>query len=291
MAQNGYNAIMNLGHANGTVTLWSPSMSQPLVKMLCHQGPIKAITLDKSGTYMATSGLDGQLKLWDVRTYKQLDSYFTTTPATTLTFSDKGLLAVGSSSRISIWKDTVKTKQKEPYMTHLIPASAIHDVRFCPYEDILGVGHRLGFSSLVIPGSGEPNFDTFEANPYQTVKQRQESEVHALLDKIQPDMITLDPSFVGKMDRAPTEVIADEAKKAWEANHPGQKFVPQNRARGKSSSQRRYLRKQGNVVDEKRIELKERLDEAQRKRQDIKKKEEGTYTEKPKTALDRFSRT
>lgn len=107
-------------------------------------------------------------------------------------------------------------KQQAPYMSHEIPSSTVSSLKFCPYEDILGVGHANGFTSLIIPGSGEPNFDAREANPYQTTKQRRETEIRSLLDKLQPEMISLDPDFIGNIDLRPEEV----RRKEFEENRP-----------------------------------------------------------------------
>lgn len=52
---------------------------------------------------------------------------------------------------------------------------------------------------MLVPGAGEPNYDSFVANPYQTSKQRREGEVCQLLDKLHHDTIVLDPSDVGKV--------------------------------------------------------------------------------------------
>ena len=62
MRQNPHNAVMHLGHSNGTVTLWSPNMGHPLVKMLTHRGPVRSLAVDSNGRYMATAGADSQVK-------------------------------------------------------------------------------------------------------------------------------------------------------------------------------------------------------------------------------------
>lgn len=56
-----------------------------------------------------------------------------------------------------------------PYMKHRLGNGAqVSGLMFAPFEDVLGVGHSNGYSSLVIPGSGQANFDAYEANPFET---------------------------------------------------------------------------------------------------------------------------
>ena len=85
------------------------------------------------------------------------------------------------------------------YLTHPVPHRPLVSLRFCPFQDILTIGHQGGLSSILVPGSGEPNFDSSEADPFENKKARREREVRGLLEKIQPDMIALDPEFVGSL--------------------------------------------------------------------------------------------
>ncbi|CAB3980828.1 probable U3 small nucleolar RNA-associated 7 [Paramuricea clavata] len=290
MAQNPYNAIVHLGHCRGTVTLWSPNVKEPLVKMLCHRGPVKAIAIDQGGWYMATSALDTQLKIWDIRTYKQLQAYRTVRPASSLAISQRGLLAAGCGPHVQVWKDAFRTKQTAPYMNNLFPGCAVRDVEFCPFEDVLGVSHSKGFTSLVIPGAGEPNFDALESNPYQSKKQRQEFEVKALLEKVQPELITLNPNEINRVDVVDRDVKIAEIK---EDQPEDEAFTPKHKTKGRSSSAKQFRRKKGVKGEDKREKVNKIMKEKQKKARKEEAREEVAAKRKSskKNVLDRFRKT
>ncbi|KAK7478780.1 hypothetical protein BaRGS_00029991, partial [Batillaria attramentaria] len=175
MCQNPSNAIVHLGHGWGTVTLWSPNVKEPLVKMLCHKSSVRSVAVDPTGMYMATSGVDRKLKVWDLRTYKTLANYQLSMGAGSLAFSQTGMLASATGSIVQTYKDVCREAIVTPYLSHLCRGT-VREVQFCPFEDVLGAGHKSGFSSLIIPGAGEANMDAVEVNPMATKKQRQHAE-------------------------------------------------------------------------------------------------------------------
>ena len=50
-----------------------------------------------------------------------------------------------------VYKDCYRQAITSPYLCHRTNGS-IHGLQFCPYEDVMGVGHEAGFTSLLIPG-------------------------------------------------------------------------------------------------------------------------------------------
>ena len=261
LAQNPQNAIMHVGHQNGTITLWSPNSTTPLVNILAHRGPVRSVAIDREGRYMVSAGQDLKMAVYDIRMYREVNQYFLRRPASSLAISGRGLTGVGWGTQISIWKglfDKAKSDQEKvqaPYMGWPGEGKHIERVKWCPFEDVLGVSHDLGFSSLIVPGAGEPNYDALELNPYENTKQRQESEVKALLNKLQPEMISLNPNLVGNLD------LASAAERKKEAGLDKKLEDPiamlKNRGRGKNSSLRKYLRRKSkrNVVDEQRLRV------------------------------------
>ncbi|CAN6894290.1 unnamed protein product [Brassica oleracea] len=197
MEVNPYNGVVALGHSGGTVTMWKPTSQAPLVQMQCHPGPVSSVAFHPNGHLMATSGKERKLKIWDLRKFEEVQTIHGF-HAKTLSFSQKGLLAAGTGSFVQVLGDSSGDYSR--YMSHsMVKGYQIEKVMFRPYEDVLGIGHSMGWSSVLIPGSGEPNFDSWVANPFETTKQRREKEVHLLLDKLPPETIMLDPSKIGAM--------------------------------------------------------------------------------------------
>lgn len=204
--------MSHAGHSSGVVTLWSPAIGKPLASMLCHRAPVTDVALDREGRYLATAGLDGLVKVWDIRKFGEIFAFKPPRPATSLDISDTGLLAMGFGRGVQILKDAYTKPRESLYLTHqvrtpnpklsagggavarakaLASSVLISDLKFRPFEDSLCIGHSHGITSIIVPGSGESNFDTFEANPFISQKQRREEEVQSLLNKLSYDMIGL----------------------------------------------------------------------------------------------------
>jgi U3 small nucleolar RNA-associated protein 7 len=308
LAQNPYNAILHVGHQNGTVSLWSPNSTTPLVKIQAHAGPVRSAAIDRSGRYMLSGGQDLRLKLWDIRTFKEVHSYNTFQPPTSISISDRGLAAIATGTTITIWKDlftpstsssssstttttspsySTPTKIQSPYLTW--PSPPQPHLTFIPYEDLLTISHTTGLNNIHTPGAGEANFDALTANPYETTTQRREAEVQSLLTKLQPDTIALNPHFIGQLDvRSADQRAKDKDLDAPKATTDVlEKLKERNRGRGKNSALRRFLRKKGggNVRDERRDRL-----EALRRERSERLAGKDQEREKLGPALGRFAR-
>ncbi|KAM0190785.1 hypothetical protein ACHAPC_002503 [Botrytis cinerea] len=281
LTQNPRNAILHMGHQNGTVTLWSPNSTTPLVKLLAHRGPVRSLAVDREGRYMVSTGQDMKMSVWDVRMFKEVNSYFTRQPASSVAISDRGLTAVGWGTQVSIWRGLFskssleQEKIQSPYMAWGGEGNRIERVRWCPFEDVLGTSHDSGFSSILVPGAGEANFDALEVNPFETTKQRQEAEVKSLLNKLQPEMISLDPNYIGNLDLRSDEQRKAEKDLDKKPEDPMAKI--KNRGRGKNSSLRKYLRKKSSrgIIDDQRDRIEElRKSQMQREKNRLKSTEE-----------------
>ncbi|KAG5563397.1 hypothetical protein RHGRI_005974 [Rhododendron griersonianum] len=289
MQVNPFNNVVALGHSNGSVTMWKPTSAAPLVKMLTHHGPVSALSFHPNGHLMATAGTDRKIKIWDLRKFEVLQ----TLPghAKTLDFSQKGLLATSTGSFVQILGDFSRSQNYSRYMTHSIAKGyQIRKVLFRPYEDVLGLGHSMGWSSILIPGSGEPNFDSWVANPFETPKQRREKEVRSLLDKLPPETIMLDPKKIGNLrpltrrKEKPNKVEREAEMEAAVADAKNS-VSTKRKTKGRSKPSRRAKKMQEAVERAKRPFLEQQKQEEELSKN--KKQKISEQSELPKS-LQRF---
>ncbi|TFK85425.1 BING4CT-domain-containing protein [Polyporus arcularius HHB13444] len=338
MCQNPHNAVIHLGHQNGTVTLWTPNLPHPAVRLLAHLGPVASVSVDPStgGRYMATAGQDGTVKVWDCRNWKgAVRTWNARGGGAILDWSQKGALGVATGGSVNVYtKPSIQTPfapvvPPPLYITHPVPHRPLTSLRFCPFQDILTIGHSAGVSNILVPGSGEPNFDSSEADPFENKKARREREVKNLLDKIQPDAIALDPDFIGSLAPTPklstavdgahnipysrlprherlrvagkadeTEEVDDDARGVEDENGDGQRKRPLTKAdkekkkmRGKNKTLKRYLRKQRkNVIDPRAVAVRTKLEKQREERRKAQAIASGAEQPHKPSALDRFKR-
>ncbi|KAG5501230.1 hypothetical protein JIQ42_06230 [Leishmania sp. Namibia] len=199
LAVNPSNGVAATCDLRGVVKFWSPTVVDPLLQLKGHKGVIDDICFHPNGRFFLTLGGDHALKVWDCRTLRTLEEYAVTYGFHTLDISSSGLVALGGGTNVHIWKDMFTTaKPSSPYMKFGLGYGNIAEqVKFCPFEDVIGIGHSRGFTSLLIPGSGEANPDFYYANPHETERHRKERVVANLLDKLPPDTISMDIQVPG----------------------------------------------------------------------------------------------
>lgn len=117
------------------------------------------------------------------------------------------------------------------------PSVTANAIKFAPFEDVLGISHAEGYASIVVPGAGLANFDTYEANPFESGSQRKEKLIHGLLEKLDPNTISIKVNTVGDIDGASKEVIEKEKREHEEqeiANMKKKEKKVKKKARGRS---------------------------------------------------------
>lgn len=101
----------------------------------------------------------------------------------------------------------------------------------------MGISHAEGYASIVVPGAGLANFDTYEANPFESGSQRKEKLIHGLLEKLDPNTISIKVNTIGDIDGASKEVIEKEKREFEEqeiANMKKKEKKAKKKARGRS---------------------------------------------------------
>ncbi|PNH04286.1 putative U3 small nucleolar RNA-associated protein 7 [Tetrabaena socialis] len=215
------------------------------------------------------------------------------------------LVSVGEHGVLR-YQDTSTGHIVAQHKTKLGPCATM---RHNPHNAVVCLGHARGCVTMWTPNlttpavkmlchqvrsSGEPNFDSLVANPFQSVKQRQQGEVVALLDKLQPDTIVLDPDSVGRVRKEPADVVRQRRAEEQAANAESLASLRREaegkiKMKGKNKPSRRHRKKQSNIIEDRKPSVKQKQqEEATRKKEAAQKKAEDAIPEDAPRAVRRF---
>ncbi|KAL7165958.1 hypothetical protein ACSBR2_036761 [Camellia fascicularis] len=274
---------------------------------LKEHGAVLKLQFLKNHFLLASINKFGQLHYQDVTTGEMVGNYRTRLGCCDVMQVNpfNSVVALGhSNGTVTMWKPTSPTPLVKMLANHgPVSALAFHSnghlmatagyqvnkVLFRPYKDVLGIGHSMGWSSILIPGSGEPNFDSWVANPFETSKQRREKEVRSLLDKLPPETILLDPTKIGtvKPTRKREKPIKQEREVEMEAAIGAAKSITQkNKTKGRNKPSKKAKKRQEGIERAKKPFLEQQMEEEESSKK--KKQKIGEESELPKS-LQRFA--
>jgi hypothetical protein len=115
-----------------------------------------------------------------------------------------------------------------------------------------------------------------------------------LLEKIQPDMITLDANSLGSVTKTDKEKHLQDVKATFEANNPGKQWAGAKQEK-RTQRKTRHKSKQANVIDKRQKEKREanRRELLELQERALAGEDDGSGTEAridSSSALDRFSK-
>jgi U3 small nucleolar RNA-associated protein 7 len=145
----------------------------------------------------------------------------------------------------------------------------------------LGIGSTQGFSSILVPGCGEANFDGLEQNPFRTKAQRREHEVKALLEKIPSELITMNTRDIVNVDLDRLETKLQEKKEIKVS------ITQVKEKRSRSSVDTTKIRKLQKEQEKQQLMKAAKIEELKAKRREKKK---ATEVEDEFNVFDRFKK-
>lgn len=204
---NPSNAVLYLGSSRGTVSLWAPAQESAVMTISCGKSAITGVDMDRNNTTMLTAAIDGEYSLFDIRSvYKPLRTINTNVPIQRFTLSQNRVAVLGSGRSAMLFQDLTTP------LGSLATPGNIETLAFCPHEDIMSIGHASGVTSYIVPGCGDPRYDSSEITPFMSKTQRKSKEVQRLLDKIPYDLISHD-QILGHLMPKPVEATQTKERK------------------------------------------------------------------------------
>lgn len=131
---------MATGVSNGVIQVWDMKTQAVVTNFNEHKEGISAIAFSENGYYMASSGVDGLVKLWDLRNGNCLQNLEIGSPINALQFDYSGSYLAAAASDLSIFN----TKSWEKVYHNEEDVNGFYSLSFGPSAGYLmaGCGNR-----------------------------------------------------------------------------------------------------------------------------------------------------